>query len=128
MEMPASDRTGPIASPSRPSVKFTALPAPTMMKQPKSRKNQLRGRAAPLKNGNASIRSDWSDCEPVETVGQVHGVAGADDDEAAEEQEEPAQRQGRALEKWKCQHQIGLVRLRARRDRRSSSRRCRRRR
>ena len=35
---------------------------------------------------------DRHDGEPVEAVGQVHRIAGADDDEAAEQDEEPAER------------------------------------
>ena len=46
--------TGTIASPSRPSVRFTALPAPTMMKAPNSTKNQPRLITSSLKNGNTS--------------------------------------------------------------------------
>ncbi len=50
----AAIMTGPIARPSRPSVRFTALPAPTMMKAPKITKNQPRSNTSSLKNGNAS--------------------------------------------------------------------------
>ena len=46
--------TGTMASPSRPSVRFTALPAPTMMKAPKMMKNQPRSMTSSLKNGNVS--------------------------------------------------------------------------
>ena len=43
-----------MASPSRPSVRFTALPAPTMTKAPKTMKNQPRLMTESLKNGKAS--------------------------------------------------------------------------
>ena len=46
--------TGTMASPSRPSVRFTALPAPTMMKAPKRMKNQPRLMSVPLKKGMVS--------------------------------------------------------------------------
>ena len=46
--------TGTMARPSRPSVRFTALPAPTMMKAPKITKNQPRLSTRSLKNGNTS--------------------------------------------------------------------------
>ena len=46
--------TGTIASPSRPSVRFTALPAPTMMKAPNTMKNQPRSTIRSLKNGKVS--------------------------------------------------------------------------
>ena len=39
-----------------------------------------------------------NDGEPIEAIGQVHGVAGADDDEGAEEDIEPAEIDERALE------------------------------
>ena len=41
------------------------------------------------------------DGEPVEAVGEVHRVAGADDDEGAEHEEEPAERQHQLLEERK---------------------------
>ncbi len=47
--------TGTMARPSRPSVKFTALPAPTMMKAAKNTKNQPRLSTTSLKNGNTSV-------------------------------------------------------------------------
>ena len=43
------------------------------------------------------------DGEAVEAVGQVHGVAGADDDEGAEEHEEPAEIDDQFLEERKRQ-------------------------
>ena len=46
--------TGTMARPSRPSVRFTALPAPTMMKIANSTKNQPRLITSSLKNGNTS--------------------------------------------------------------------------
>ena len=46
--------TGTMARPSRPSVRFTALPAPTMMKAPKMTKNQPKLITASLMNGIAS--------------------------------------------------------------------------
>ena len=46
--------TGTMASPSRPSVRFTALPAPTMMKAPKGMNSQPRLISTLLKNGMAS--------------------------------------------------------------------------
>ena len=46
--------TGTMASPSRPSVRFTALPAPTMMKAPNSTKNQPRLMINSLNIGNVS--------------------------------------------------------------------------
>ena len=46
--------TGTMARPSRPSVKFTALPAPTMTKAAKGTKNQPRLKRKSLKKGNAS--------------------------------------------------------------------------
>src|SRR5580700_7228897 len=47
--------TGTMARPSRPSVRFTALPAPTMMKDAKNTKNQPRLSTTSLKNGNTSV-------------------------------------------------------------------------
>ena len=44
--------TGTMARPSSPSVRFTALPAPTMMKAPNTTKNQPRSITKSLKNGN----------------------------------------------------------------------------
>src|SRR4029450_8800119 len=44
--------TGTMASPSSPSVRFTALPAPTMMKPPKMMKNQPRLKTRSLNTGN----------------------------------------------------------------------------
>src|ERR1700726_2270391 len=41
---------------------------------------------------------DRDDCEPVETVGQIDGIAGADNDESAEDHEEPAEIQHYILE------------------------------
>ena len=46
--------TGTMARPSRPSVRFTALPAPTMMKAANRTKNQPRLTTSSLKNGNTS--------------------------------------------------------------------------
>ena len=46
--------TGPMARPSRPSVRFTALPAPTMMKAAKIGKNQPRLMTRSLNTGNTS--------------------------------------------------------------------------
>ena len=46
--------TGPMARPSSPSVRFTALPAPTMMKAPKIGKNQPRLMTMSLNTGNTS--------------------------------------------------------------------------
>ena len=46
--------TGTMARPSRPSVRFTALPAPTMMKAPNRTKIQPRSMISSLKNGNVS--------------------------------------------------------------------------
>src|SRR6476660_3210873 len=41
--------------------------------------------------------------EPIEAVGQIHGVAGADDDERAKDDEEPAERKHQLLEERKRQ-------------------------
>ena len=58
--------TGTMASPSRPSVRFTALPAPTMMKAPNTRKNQPSGSTSSLKKGNVSeVANGW---RPIETM------------------------------------------------------------
>src|SRR6188474_1784428 len=46
--------TGTMAKPSSPSVRFTALPAPTMIKAPKGMKNQPRSISTDLKKGMAS--------------------------------------------------------------------------
>ncbi len=46
--------TGTMASPSSPSVRFTALPAPTMTKAPNGTKNQPRLRTRSLKKGKVS--------------------------------------------------------------------------
>ena len=46
--------TGTMARPSSPSVRFTALPAPTMMNMAKTTKNQPRLITSSLKNGNTS--------------------------------------------------------------------------
>ena len=51
--------TGTMARPSRPSVRFTALPAPTMMKAAKNTKNQPRLSTTSLKNGNTSVIAIW---------------------------------------------------------------------
>ena len=48
----AAIMTGTMARPSRPSVKLTALPAPTMMNAPKITKNQPKFSATSLKNGS----------------------------------------------------------------------------
>ena len=53
-KLAAAIMTGTMASPSRPSVRFTALPAPTMMKIAKITKNQPRLITSSLKNGNTS--------------------------------------------------------------------------
>ncbi len=53
-KLAAAIMTGTMASPSRPSVRFTALPAPTMMKMANSTKNQPRLSTSSLKNGNTS--------------------------------------------------------------------------
>ncbi len=45
--------TGTMARPSRPSVRFTALPAPTMMKVVKMRKNQPKSMMKSFRNGTA---------------------------------------------------------------------------
>ena len=50
----AATMIGTIASPSRPSVRFTALPAPTMTNAPTGMKNQPRLTSQSLKNGNVS--------------------------------------------------------------------------
>ena len=58
--------TGTMARPSRPSVRFTALPAPTMMKAPNTMKNQPSGSTSSLKNGNVSeVANGW---RPIETM------------------------------------------------------------
>ena len=49
----AAIMTGPMASPSSPSVKFTAFEAPTITKTPKARKNQLKSINKLLKKGTA---------------------------------------------------------------------------
>jgi hypothetical protein len=46
--------TGTMASPSRPSVRLTALPAPTMMKAPNGMNRQPRSISTLLKKGMAS--------------------------------------------------------------------------
>ena len=57
-EVSAAIITGTMASPSRPSVRFTALPAPTMMKLPNMTKNQPSDRTSSLKKGNVSERGE----------------------------------------------------------------------
>ena len=52
--------TGTMASPSSPSVRFTALPAPTMTKAPNTRKNQPSGSSQSLKNGKVSDDANGS--------------------------------------------------------------------
>ena len=47
----ATKMTGTVASPSRPSVRFTALDAPTITKTENGIKNQLRFTNKSLKNG-----------------------------------------------------------------------------
>ena len=53
-QLNAAMMTGTVASPSSPSVRFTALPAPTMMKAPNTTKNQPSGSTSSLKNGKVS--------------------------------------------------------------------------
>ena len=59
-KLAAAIMTGTIASPSRPSVRLTALPAPTMTKAPKITKNQPKLNTISLKNGIASEVEDAS--------------------------------------------------------------------
>ena len=47
--------TGTMARPSRPSVRLTALPAPTMTKPAKGRKSQPRSTIQPWMKGAASL-------------------------------------------------------------------------
>ena len=49
-KLAAAIMTGTMARPSRPSVRFTALPAPTMMNAPNSTKSQPKFSATSLKN------------------------------------------------------------------------------
>ena len=58
--------TGTIARPSRPSVRFTALPAPTMMTVVTITKNQPKFRRKPLKNGTASEVDSGG--RPIQTI------------------------------------------------------------
>ena len=53
-KLAAAIMTGTMARPSRPSVRFTALPAPTMTKAPKITKNQPKFSTMSLKNGITS--------------------------------------------------------------------------
>ena len=58
--------TGTVASPSRPSVRFTAFPAPTMMKLPNTIKNQPSGMTSSLKKGKVSeVANGW---RPIEAM------------------------------------------------------------
>ena len=54
MKVAAAIITGMMASPSSPSVKFTALAAPAMTKPPTTMKNRPSGNSSDLKNGTAS--------------------------------------------------------------------------
>src|ERR1700744_4601180 len=62
--------TGTMARPSRPSVRFTALPAPTMMKAPNSTKNQPKFSTMSLKNGITSAGEKGSRPSPPQSVGR----------------------------------------------------------
>ena len=53
--VPAAIITGTMASPSRPSVILTALPAPTMTNPPKTTKNQPRSKMSSFEKGKASF-------------------------------------------------------------------------
>ena len=53
-KLAAATITGTMARPSRPSVRFTALPKPTMMKAAKTTKKKDRLRSRSLKKGKAS--------------------------------------------------------------------------
>ena len=57
-KLAAAIMTGTMARPSRPSVRFTAFPAPTIMKTAKKTKNQPRLTINSLKNGNTSERRE----------------------------------------------------------------------
>ena len=51
---PPAVTMGPMARPSRPSVRFTALDAPTITRTENGTQSQPRVRSQPLKNGMAS--------------------------------------------------------------------------
>src|SRR5216117_3961169 len=53
-KLAAAIMTGTMARPSRPSVRFTALPAPTITKAPKITKNQPKLNTMSFRNGIAS--------------------------------------------------------------------------
>src|SRR5262252_6724227 len=65
-KQPAAIITGTMASPSRPSVRFTALPAPTMMNAPNTMKNQPSGSTSSLKKGKVS--EDANGWRPSDTM------------------------------------------------------------
>src|SRR6476659_498672 len=65
-KQPVAIMTGTIANPSRPSVKFTALPAPTMMNAPNKMKNQPSGNTNSLKKGKVTdVAKGW---RPSDTI------------------------------------------------------------
>ena len=63
--------TGTVASPSSPSVRFTALPAPTMTKPPNSTKKMPRSSTKPLTKGNAIEVPSSEPATPVETAARI---------------------------------------------------------
>src|SRR4051794_40652678 len=65
-KQPVAIITGTKARPSGPSVRVTALPAPTMMKAPNTMKDQPSGRISSLKKGNVTeLANGW---RPSETM------------------------------------------------------------
>ncbi|MNL78828.1 hypothetical protein D3C87_2053100 [compost metagenome] len=56
--------TGTMASPSRPSVRLTALPAETMTKPPKTMKNRPRSMLKSLRKGKAIEEPKVEPCGP----------------------------------------------------------------
>ena len=67
-KLAAAIMTGTMARPSRPSVRLTALPAPTMMKAPKITKNQPKFSTTSLKNGITSEVENGVAAEPDQRV------------------------------------------------------------
>ena len=67
-KLAAAIMTGTMASPSRPSVRFTALPAPTMTNAPKITKNQPKLSTTSLRKGIASEVEDGVAAEPHQRV------------------------------------------------------------
>ena len=74
-----------------------------------------------IRNAEEARRRDhhWADGEPVETVGQVHRIAGADDDEHAEDRKEVAEVDDHLLEHRQRQRR-GEIRPTEARDRDAS--------